>query len=99
MDTGSIVALVSVGVTLVLAILGAARTLSNSIGAVSTSVVEVKGTTDVLIVKINAVAVQQERMEVEARERAHTLSGVRDRLASLEGQLDPAPFTRKRGQS
>ena len=92
MADGAIVSLVLGALGIVGAIVGASWSLANRIGGVATSVAE-------LGAQLASNGERLERIEADATARAHTLSGVRDRLASLEGQLDPAPFTRRRGQS
>ena len=92
MDPSAVIALVALGLSTVGTVVGVAVWIVGRIGGVATSVAE-------LGAQLASNGERLERIEADATARAHTLSGVRDRLASLEGQLDPAPFTRRRGQS
>lgn len=80
MDASAIIALVGSALVVGGGVLGGAWALANRIGEVTVSVREVS-------TKVEAHSVQLTRIELEAHERSHTLSGVRDRLAKLEGSL------------
>lgn len=80
MDASAVIALCSAAVVVVGSILGAAWSLASKIGDLSAQVREVATT-------VKGHGQQLDRMESESMDRSHTLSGVRDRLATLEGRL------------
>lgn len=92
MDASAIVAICALAFTTVGSVVGVAVWIVGRIGGVATAVAELGAT-------MHAHGERLERIEADATARAHTLSGVRDRLASLEGAVDAAPFVRKRGAS